>query len=182
MGKAATKSGGCRATANFIHAAQDALVMSGAYVSVTAFGLTCVEPQDDLGVGQKLENYTSQADYVSPAIYPAEWGNGAFNLDVPAQHPFEVVGTALHDSLNMVNKPGLMRPWLEGYSPPNLTYGVAEIKGEIQAASPENAPGGWLLWNPNGQYDAAYFQAKPPLSATTTGDKAVVAPTALPHS
>ena len=106
---------------------------------------------------------------MSPAIYPAEWTKGAFNLDVPAQHPFELVGTALHDSLQyMTNKPGLMRPWLEAFNPENLTYGVAEIKGEIMAAGPEVAPGGWLLWNPSGQYDIADFGPKPTASSNNT--------------
>jgi len=177
-GQSSDENSRLAATSGIIRTAQEVLTPLGVFVSVTAFGSTIVEPQDDLLVGQKLDNYARQADFVSPAIYPAEWSKGAFNLDIPAQHPFEVVGTALHDSLQyMANKPGLMRPWLEAYSPENLTYGAAEIKGEIMAAGPEVAPGGWLLWNPSGQYEVAIFAPKP---VATTNKTSVPQPTAQP--
>lgn len=155
------------ATAGILTAAQDQLTPLGVFVSVTALGLTTVEPQDDLGLGQTLQNYAKVADYVSVTLFPEEWGKGAFNLDNPAQHPFEMVGAALHDSLQyMVNQHAQMRPWLEAFNPTNLTYGPSEIKGEIQATGGENAPGGWLLWNMQGQYDPADFQAN--AAQTTT--------------
>lgn len=156
------------ATAGFLKAAQEQLTPLGVFVSVTALGLTTVEPQDDLGLGQSLQNYAKVADYVSVTLFPQEWGKGAFNLDVPAQHPFEMVGAALHDSLQyMVNQHAQMRPWLEAFNPDKLNYGPSEIKGEIQATGGENAPGGWLLWNPQGQYDPADFQAKAAQSTTS---------------
>ncbi len=177
-GQSSDENSRLAATNEIIRTAQDGLTPLGVFVSVTAFGSTIVEPQDDLLVGQKLDNYARQADFVSPAIYPAEWSRGAFNLDIPAQHPFEVVSTALHDSLQyMANKPGLMRPWLEAYSPDNLTYGAAEIKGEIMAAGPEVAPGGWLLWNPSGQYDVTIFAPK---TIATSNQANLPQPTALP--
>lgn len=172
-----------QATTGFIRTAQESLTSAGVFVSVTAFGLTTVEPQDDLGIGQKLDSFTQVADYVSPTIYPDEWGKGAFGFDQPAQHPFELVGTSLHDSLQyVINKPGLVRPWLEAYNPANLTYGPNEIKGEVQAAGKENAPGGWLLWNPEGQYDVGDFQPKSASTTQTQSQSTAGAGQSLPTS
>ena len=88
---------------------------------------------------------------------PAILGRAAFGFDKPATQPFVVINKSLTFARSKLDgKRAQLRPWLQDFSAEGVTYGVAEVKAEIQAldeaTKTANRPTGWLLWNGQGRY------------------------------
>ncbi len=63
-------------------------------ISADLFGLATIN-QDDLGIGQVLENAYAYFDYVSPMVYPSHYASGFLGYKNPALYPYEVVKYSL---------------------------------------------------------------------------------------
>mgnify|MGYP001619699474 CR=1 FL=1 len=59
-------------------------------LSADLFGLATVN-NDDLGIGQKLEDTFNNFDYVSPMVYPSHYAKNFIGFFNPADHPYEVI-------------------------------------------------------------------------------------------
>jgi len=134
-------------------------------ISADIFGLT-TSAEDDLGIGQVIENAYQNFDAVSPMVYPSHYANGFLGFPEPAKHPYEVVKYAIEsaskklaaynvkeETLNSADKTKnnvKIRPWIQAFNMGDI-YDVAKIKVQIKA-SDEAGGTGWMIWNPANNY------------------------------
>lgn len=59
-------------------------------ISADLFGLSTVN-NDDLGIGQVIQDAYEYFDYVSPMVYPSHYANGFLGYKNPASFPYEVI-------------------------------------------------------------------------------------------
>jgi hypothetical protein len=69
-----------------------------AVVSVDLFGFVTVR-NDDLGIGQKIEDALPYVDYVCPMAYPSLYDPGFLGYKNPAQYPYQVVRYSMEGGL-----------------------------------------------------------------------------------
>jgi len=147
--------------------------LPGVKISADLFGLATVN-QDDLGIGQVIEDAYEYFDYVSPMVYPSHYAPGFLGYKNPALYPYEVIKYSLDSAIQRLKnyesgiknststenltpktynlKPKL-RPWLQDFDL-GAVYNAEMVKKEIQAVSDalgENFSG-WLLWSPENIY------------------------------
>ena len=113
-------------------------------ISADLFGLTTVA-QDDMGIGQVIEDAAQYFDYVSPMVYPSHYAAGFIGYKTPANYPYEVISYSLNNAVNKFLKipvgpdgkaPKLaqIRPWLQGFNL-GATYTPSMINDEIKAVT-----------------------------------------------
>jgi hypothetical protein len=140
------------AISQFLDRATQALSPLGTYVACNVFGLTPFV-SDDMGVGQVFEDVASHVDYVSPAIYPSNFGDGFMGFPKPAEHPGEVVGQTMKSAIPRLGASGAkIRPWLQDFTT-HVRYEAPQVRAEIDAAE-QNGAVGWMLWNFGNTYTA----------------------------
>ena len=72
--------------------AQIPAALPNVYVSLDTFGWTAwKEGDNDLGIGQRLNEMAKYVDYISPMVYPSTFEASALDYAQPAAHPYEVV-------------------------------------------------------------------------------------------
>ncbi|KPJ96339.1 MAG: hypothetical protein AMS18_01025 [Gemmatimonas sp. SG8_17] len=139
----------------------------GVPFTLDVFGLT-TSSTNDLGIGQYWEDVLQEADVVLPMVYPSHYGRGAYGLDWPNSHPYEVVTRALQDGIRraeVMNGAAKIRPFLQSFSIRRVRYTAREVRAEIRAVEDIGLTD-WVLWNASGRYPAGAFRpAKPPLLA-----------------
>ena len=93
-------------------------------------------------------------------IYPSHYAAGVFGLDVPDAQPYEAILAALEKSKEELKDipeetKAVVRPWLQDFSAPwvegHITYGIEEIKAQIQAVY-DSGYEEWILWNARNNY------------------------------
>ncbi len=136
----------------------------GVVLSADLFGLTVwVDPEEEMGIGQRLSDIAPYVDYLSPMLYPSTFVSGNLGYEDPILHPYEVVYrscmqlAARLESLfpEEVKRPRI-RPWLQGYSLRGITYGVSEVTLQQEAADSAGTAG-WMLWHAGGKYNLSWF-------------------------
>lgn len=140
----------------------------GVPFTLDVFGLT-TSSTDDLGIGQYWEDVLQEADVVLPMVYPSHYGRGAYGLDWPNSHPYQVVTRALQDGIRRagsVSGAAAIRPFLQAFSIRRVRYTADEVRAEIQAVEDLGLTD-WVLWNASGRYPAAAFRRSepPPVAA-----------------
>src|SRR5262249_20268868 len=139
--------------------------LPGKKISADLFGLS-TSAEDDLGIGQVIENGYRYFDYVCPMVYPSHYASGADGFKNPAEHPYEIVSwsmaraTARLNALRAEAGPTTalanVRPWLRSFDlgaryPPAMTG--AQIKAVDDTIGKEgNINGGFLMWDPKNTY------------------------------
>jgi hypothetical protein len=138
------------AISGFLGKAYKELSPMGVYVACNVFGLTSFV-QDDMGVGQHFEEIAANTDYVDPAIYPANFGDGFMGFPKPAEHPGEVVAQTMKSGMSRLGvAPAKIRPWLQDFGT-KVKYEAPQVRAEIDAAE-QNGGVGWMLWNFGNEY------------------------------
>jgi len=123
------------------------------YTSADLFGLTLVKTgDDDLNIGQRLEDALPYFDYVAPMTYPSHYQSGFEGIKKPAEHPYEVISISLAYAKEHYGEEvtGKIRPWLQDFDI-GAIYTADMIRQEKQAVYDEGAYG-WVLWNSLNQY------------------------------
>lgn len=148
-----------------------------AYISADLFGFT-TERDNDMNIGQQIEDAALYFDYVSPMVYPSHYPSGYLNLTNPAANPYPVVANAIKkgvESLTLRPEPEIkideetgeeiivekeaieyrakIRPWLQAFNM-GAIYTPTMIDLQIQASN-ENGGYGYLLWNARNVYNYA---------------------------
>ena len=123
-------------------------------LSVDLFGLTTTS-NDDLGIGQILENALRNFDYVSPMVYPSHYATGWHNFKDPQAHPYETVKFSM-DTASMKAKAinessAKLRPWLQDFGLFGEVYGPKEVRAQIQATNDAGLTS-WLLWDASNNF------------------------------
>ncbi len=132
----------------FVHYATKRLKPLGVRVSTDLFGLAATR---DLGIGQVPRRLAKYVDAIYPMVYPSHYGDGEYGLESPNAAPGTTVEWALSDFRKQMKKgKAELIPWLQDFSH-GRTYGLAEVKAQIEAARLMGARG-YLLWNPLGVY------------------------------
>jgi hypothetical protein len=147
----------------------------GSKISADFFGLSTVR-NDDMGIGQIIEDAYAYFDFVCPMVYPSHYASGFLGYKNPAQYPYEVVGYSMKGAAgrlkNYLGKQEVtgeeepeaggekqaagargqakLRPWLQDFDL-GANYDALMVRAEIKAVE-ENSADGWMLWNPENSY------------------------------
>lgn len=138
---------------DFFEYLHESLKDSGLKTSADLFGMTTTA-QDDMGIGQLLENALPYFDYISPMVYPSHYPSGFENFSKPEEHPYEVVRIAMQSGVDRAIKASTtiqkLRPWLQDFGL-GKTYGAAEVRAQIKATNDVGLTS-WLLWSASNKY------------------------------
>jgi hypothetical protein len=166
--------------------------LPGATISADLFGLATVN-QDDLGIGQVIEDAYKAFDYVCPMVYPSHFAHKFLGYPNPAAYPYEVVNYSIKEArtrLENLDQPktgkggspevpvkvAKLRPWLQDFNL-GAKYNAPMVKAQIQAV--EDALGdrfaGYMIWAPSNVY------TRPALIDTPRKAQAAIAPPQAPH-
>jgi len=146
-------------------------------MSADLFGLVTVG-QDDLGIGQVIQDAFPYFDAIAPMVYPSHYASGFQGYKNPAKYPYEVVKHSMETALARLKAyeadtaaaaassttgtapffQARLRPWLQVFDL-GATYDTGMVKAQMRAtdealgaASSSVYYGGWLLWDPKNQY------------------------------
>ena len=122
-------------------------------ISADLFGLSTVN-NDDLGIGQVIQNAYEYFDYVCPMVYPSHYASGFIGYKSPAAYPYQVISyslshgfaklLAMGNTNTTVSSTGQarfaigtipntkLRPWLQDFDL-GAVYTSAMIREEKQA-------------------------------------------------
>lgn len=133
------------------------------FISADTFGVIATSWGDVDNIGQNWEKIAPHVDYNCPMVYPSHYGPGYFGYDVPDAHPEGTIKHALTDALKRnapIEEPGIIRPWLQGFSAGwirgNIPYGAKEVRAQIDTAL-ELGIDEFLIWNARNRYDSDSF-------------------------
>ena len=147
----------------FLLEARRRLEPRGVYLAADVFGLVCTTV-DDMRIGQYWEAVSNAVDFICPMMYPSHYANGSYGLEVPDQHPFELMDRGLRDAERRsrnLDTPAAIRPWLQGFTASwvkgHRAYGPEEVRAQIRALE-RHGIDTFLIWHPGGKYDAAAYR------------------------
>ena len=130
-------------------------------LSADVFGYTAIMYENDLGIGQVIEDAYEMFDYVSPMLYPSHYATTFLGLDNAAKHPYEVVQYSLNHAKKRLavmatstRERTVIRPWLQDFDLNGVPYTALMVKSEIRAAEETlgETYAGYMLWDPENTY------------------------------
>jgi len=120
------------------------------FLSVDLFGLTMVR-EDDMNIGQILENAVPYFDFICPMVYPSHYPSGFEGYKNPADYPYEIIKMNLSQGKTRLGgAKAKLRPWLQDFNL-GAIYNREMINLEKKAVYDTDSYG-WLLWNPASCY------------------------------
>lgn len=138
----------------FLARAGQALKPLGAKVALDTFGYTSWR-DDDMGIGQRLEDLAPLVDVISPMVYPSTFADGIPGYANAVAHPYEIVFYSLDKAMERVADTGVeIRPWLQDfpdYAFDRRPYTALDVLAQKRAAYDAGASG-WMLWDPRVKY------------------------------
>lgn len=137
----------------FLNEVNKALKPYPIFISADIFGMV-VWTHDDMGIGQRLEDFAPRVDYLQPMVYPSTFSSDNLGYKDPPAHPYEIIYRSVKNAATRVPTP--IRPWLQAYSIRNAPYGLAEYLLQKKGAN-DAGSAGWTFWNAGGSYDASLF-------------------------
>jgi hypothetical protein len=128
--------------------------------SADIFGLTTMV-EDDMNIGQRIEDVADYVDFVCPMIYPSHYPKGHLGLNNPADHPYRIIYDAsLRGMKRLEGKRAKLRPWLQDFKL-GAVYDKKMILDQIQAAR-DAGVFGFAIWNARNVYtESAYLDKLP---------------------
>ncbi len=127
--------------------------------SADVFGMVTTN-DDDLGIGQVMENIAPYVDYISPMLYPFQYPKGWQGYKRPATVPYKVVKISLDRGIKKIEALGFskdkIRPWLQDFDlGANYTSGM--VKAEQQAVY-DAGLSSWMMWDSSNKYTLSAYQ------------------------
>ena len=152
-----------RVIAEFLKYAKDKLKPYDVLVTADIFGLTVsAKPDDDMGIGQKIDLMIPNLDVICPMIYPSHYNRGEYGIPYPNAAPYRTISTALGYAVPRVKGTNCrIRPWLQDFSL-GVRYGEPEVRAQLKAMR-EHGIEEYLLWNAGNRYTVSALA--PPKSA-----------------
>ncbi len=145
---------------NFFQYVDQQLKPVNVLVSADIFGLTTMA-EDDLNIGQRIEDIAPYVDYVCPMIYPSHYPSGHLGLKRPGEHPYRVIYDACMRGLQRLEgKRARMRPWLQDFKLGG-DYDKKMIIDQMQAARDAKVFG-FSMWNARNVYTEEAYLGKLP--------------------
>ncbi len=150
---------------NFFTYLHEHLQGTGLKTSADLFGMVTTA-QDDMGIGQLLENALPNFDYVDPMVYPSHYPATFQGFKEPEAHPYEVVHYAMLSAVKraeaLASSTGqtvaVLRPWLQDFGL-RMTYGSTEVRAQIKATNDVGLHS-WLLWSASNKYTLGALDAQ----------------------
>jgi hypothetical protein len=130
--------------------------LAGVRISADLFGLATIN-DDDLGIGQVIEDAYASFDYVCPMVYPSHFARKFLGYPNPAERPYEVVNYSMRsarDRLDDFADPKPPRPArsIAPVRPAAQVSGPPSVRTKVKAAKLRP----WLQdFNLGAKYDAA---------------------------
>lgn len=123
------------------------------YLSADLFGLTTIR-EDDMSIGQLIEDAAPFFDYIMPMMYPSHYPSGFYGFANPAEHPYEVLYPGVVKARERVEQVPLnrakIRPWIQDFDI-GAVYNRPLVQAQIRAI--EDAGGyGFASWNARNVY------------------------------
>jgi len=145
-----------RAMQGFSQYVHQKLEPTGAFYSADIFGLTVwANSEQDMGIGQRIDDIAPYFDYLSPMVYPSTFAEGSLGFENPALHPYDVVHSSCLKAMERTDTK--IRPWLQHFSLYGVTYDTEEMLAQKKAAE-DSGTSGWLFWNAGAKYDEGIFE------------------------
>lgn len=128
-------------------------------LSLDIFGVTATGDQSDIDkLGQDIGTLATEAEVLSPMVYPSHYTAGYRGFAEPGNHP-EIVGIGTKAAVAKLkaakNDTTVIRSWLQASGWKSTNYGPDYLVKEAKSAE-ANGGVGWLLWNPGCDYYAAW--------------------------
>ena len=128
--------------------------------SADLFGLTTMV-EDDMNIGQRMEDVADYVDFICPMIYPSHYPKGHLGLKNPAEHPYRIIYDAsLRGMKRLEGKRAKLRPWLQDFKL-GAAYDKKMILDQIQAAR-DAGVSGFAMWNARNVYTESVYLEKLP--------------------
>ena len=112
---------------------------------------------DDLGIGQYLEDALPYFDAIAPMVYPSHYPPNYNGWKDPNQHAYDVVHYSMSRAVSRAmvasTTPLKLRPWLQDFDYGG-DYDIPEVKAQIQATYDAGLDS-WMLWSPSNRYTRA---------------------------
>ena len=138
---------------SFLRGANQALAPYNVYLSASVFGSVCSIPNAGV-IGQKIEEFAAQLDYVSPMLYPSYFEPGQRYPD-PLRYSYELVYENLRRAAGRLEGDSRkLRPWLQNFpdsASPDEALEADSIRNQVKAAEDAGASG-WMLWDSRNHY------------------------------
>jgi hypothetical protein len=138
---------------DFLHEAAQRLRPYNVYLGASVFGGVC-NIQHVGVIGQRLEDFASAMDYVSPMLYPSHFRPGS-RFPSPLHRSYDVV---YHSLVQAAGRLGgatrRLRPWLQNFpdqQQPEIPLKAEMIFGQVKAARDAQSSG-WMLWDARNRY------------------------------
>lgn len=142
-----------------------------AKLSVDLFGLATIN-NDDLGIGQVIEDAFDYFDYVCPMVYPSHYASGFRGYVNPANYPYEVIKYSMETAkikldnykksvgAESVGIKAKLRPWVQDFNM-GATYDSVMVLKEINGAKDglKEEYAGFLVWSPSNVYNDSAIKA-----------------------
>lgn len=139
--------------AEFLKVAGKPLREQGIPVSIDVYGYVTSRP-DDVGIGQHLETLAPLVDFIAPMVYPSHYYKGSFNIDKPAEHPYEIMNGALKVGVKRLEDigedPNKFRTWIQDFNM-GAKYDKAMVQKELKAVF-DNKMNSYMVWNAANRY------------------------------
>ena len=152
----------------------DAEIEDGAPVtSADFFGMT-TNAEDDMGIGQVLEDGLAYFDYLAPMVYPSHYPDTWNGYGDPNANPGGVVRDAMRFAVDRANayaeatttpaeirakvSPKQLRAWIQDFDYGG-DYDAADVRSQIDGTAEAGAPD-YMLWDPSNRYTPAALRAE----------------------
>ncbi len=128
-------------------------------ISADVFGQTTVTYNNDMGIGQIIEDSYAYFDVVSPMLYPSHYVKNFIGLENAAASPYEVVKFSMEEAKRRLEAMGTsttatIRPWLQDFDLKGVAYTPEMVRAQIKATRDAmgTAYTGYYLWDPENTY------------------------------
>ncbi len=121
--------------------------------SADLFGLVTTA-EDDMNIGQLLEDGLNNFDFVAPMVYPSHFAKGWNGFANPAANPHDVIKISMSKAVERAKAIGVdplkLRPWLQDFDL-GATYTKEMVRAQIDATY-EAGLTSWMLWDASNKY------------------------------
>lgn len=168
-GQAGAEKTMASAITEFLSYARERLQKKGVVVSADIYGLVTTV-NDDMGIGQHLEDAAMAVDVLCPMTYPSHYAYGTYGIKYPDLEPYKTVYTSLStaqqriDAIDSSAPKAKLRPWLQDFTAVWLSpksaykqYTASDVKAQIKAAK-DSGINEWILWNAGNKYSEAALE------------------------
>lgn len=126
-------------------------------LSADIFGMVLTNT-DDLSIGQHMDDFVPNVDFISPMIYPSHFPKQWNGIVDTNKNPYQTIYQSTKQGLaRMIPLVGtstaqtMMRPWLQDFSLYGVVYNAPEVKAQIKALDDLGVKS-FLLWNASNRY------------------------------